>query len=49
VGTAGYQVRNARPGLAELAAEGIVGADPAFTVLTGDSAALLDSLGGGPP
>ncbi|MES2642698.1 MAG: hypothetical protein V4850_24660 [Myxococcota bacterium] len=46
-GTAGYQMRYAELGVAELAALGVVAPGAAYTVLTGDGRELLELFGGG--
>ncbi|MDP2310496.1 MAG: hypothetical protein Q8P18_31045 [Pseudomonadota bacterium] len=44
-GTAGYQMRHAEQGVAELAALGVVAPEAAYTVLTGGGAELLVAFG----
>ncbi|MDP2312266.1 MAG: hypothetical protein Q8P41_05120, partial [Pseudomonadota bacterium] len=44
-GTAGYQMRHAEQGVAELAARGVVAPEAAYTVLTGDAEGLLAVFG----
>ena len=44
-GVAGWQMRHAERGVAELAARGIVARDAPYTVLTGDGGELLEVFG----